>query len=75
VLHFMLHAPSDLMWSYYTRDLYFGNIPCKEWSQLRLSWLGFCSFYVSFSWGISSSHIEDGWRRFAFLHYNCARRM
>jgi hypothetical protein len=20
-------------------------------------------------------HIEDGWRKFAFLHYNCARRM
>jgi len=20
-------------------------------------------------------HIVDGWRRFAFIHYNCARRM
>ena len=23
----------------------------------------------------TAQHIEDGWRRFAFLHYNCARRM
>jgi len=29
-------------------------------------WFFFSSFF---------KHTEDGWRRFAFLHYNCARRM
>ena len=27
------------------------------------------------TWTRPYPHIEDGWRRFAFLHYNCARRM
>jgi len=24
---------------------------------------------------VKGQHIADGWRRFAFLHYNCARWM
>ena len=36
-----------------------------SFASVALNALPYCTFY----------HIEDGWRRFAFLHYSCARRM
>jgi len=30
---------------------------------------------ISISFHAEYWHIEDGWRRFVFLHYNCPRRV
>ena len=53
------------------------NISCNIFSFLavRCRVLSARSYLVLPGFQFSHWHIEDGWRRFAFLHYNCARRM
>ena len=62
-----LTVVSDKNWNNYVATLCFGRM-LEDGGRsspiiIMLYWL--CKCY----------HIEDGWRRFAFLHYNCARRM